>query len=178
MTAKNRTFNLMEHTKEKVVKAPSDTLKVAPQAAALAEKVTLDFSSCEKLRVLDLVNLNLSRMEAIHFPPDVDIFRCMMTTFPKDFVVDLRESERLTALNLNFAKNIKDVIVSNKIPAAQLHKIAENLPEGVVIHRENGEEAYKGKPFNKYFPVERASSKTAVAELKAKAEFLDKLHER
>jgi len=150
--AKNRIFRLKEHEFDKVIKASADTLNVAPGHARLREGAILDLSECFHVKALNLVDADLGRAEKILFPAGMGSVNCMGTVFPENFVMDLTKAYRLSKINVYHAKNLKEIIISDKISPHTFFGMMQDFPDNcdIVVRRANGEIGTKSKKAGEY----------------------------
>ena len=155
MTLKDKVFNLKNYENHSIVKAPAETLRVAPYGAKMCKDAVLDFSECSRIKNLDLVSTDLRNISSLSLPQGIQGLNCMGTVFPTNFVLDLSKMHKLTFLNLYFAKNVKEVIISDKVPALVFYEIVQEISEkDIAIHRKNGEVGHKNKKLCEYTPME------------------------
>lgn len=132
----------------------SDSIRMVKSAGArMSREAILDFTKCEDMKKIDLVNADFRAIRSLSLPENVVSICFLGTIFPEHFVLDLSKQHKLSSLNLYFAQNLQEVVVSDKLSRKTFYNLAESLPEnGIVLRRANGEIGYKGKKFDEYKP--------------------------
>jgi hypothetical protein len=155
MALNGKVFNLKDYEDKINVRFGADTKKVVPSGAKMCKDAVLDFSECSGMKNLDLVSTDLRNIHSLSLPQGLQRLNCMGAVFPKDFVLDLSKMHELTSLNLYFAKDVKEVIISDKVPASVFYEIVQEMSEkNIAIHRENGEVGHKNKKLREYTPMD------------------------
>jgi len=160
--AKNRVFHLKEYEFDKIIKVPADTLSIAPGHAKLREGAVLDLSECRDLKVINLVGADLRKIDKIIFPNRMGVVNCMGTAFPENFVMDLTKAYRLAKINVYYSKNLKEIIISDRVSPNAFFEMMQTFPDNcdVVVRRANGEVGTKNKKSNEYVGAEEKALST------------------